>query len=295
MNRFDDCVRTERYFTATLLPLVLFHNEFSGLRGLVNLIEAGGDSEHDRDGKKCPRENPNCDYSDPEIITEFHIARDIGYYRGDLVPTDTDTDAPEKRDAPDMVIVLGNDLIVVEAKFFVRFTVSELQAQLKSQKRQVRHLFENRPSLRAWRQVALVPEPMLDHDCDAETLDCDAVITWDDIADLSRSVLGAAHYVTYRLEKAVERYRRDIGEPRVRNYDGRLNFDRMVERSRESGDLIQVGHVGGERDFVRKGLEYARRKRWKWRDPRSNGGVIESANWISGARFTELVDRFSEL
>ena len=64
----------------------------------------------------------------------------------------------ERRDAPDLVIVLGQEMIVVEGKFFVGFSPSGLQAQLRSQKRQVRHLFENRPSLRAWRHVALIPE-----------------------------------------------------------------------------------------------------------------------------------------
>jgi hypothetical protein len=31
-SRFDDLVRSERYFSATLLPLVLFHDDFRSLR-----------------------------------------------------------------------------------------------------------------------------------------------------------------------------------------------------------------------------------------------------------------------
>ena len=37
--RFDDLVRSERYFTATLLPAVLFHNDLEGLRRFVELVE----------------------------------------------------------------------------------------------------------------------------------------------------------------------------------------------------------------------------------------------------------------
>lgn len=118
MDRFDDCIRSERYITATLLPYLLIHDDFAGLHAFVDLVESQTASEHDAEGKKKPRVTPQFDFSDPELITEFHIARDLHHYGGSLassVPEDSE-DGPEKRDAPDVVIVLGHEMIVVEGK-----------------------------------------------------------------------------------------------------------------------------------------------------------------------------------
>lgn len=284
MNRFDDTVRSERYFTATLLPLILFHDEFTGLQSFVELIESRVTSERDCNGAKQKKTDPEYDMSDPEIITEFHIARDLHHYGGSLARSeDQDTDKGiEKRDAPDLVIVLGREMIVVEAKFFVNSSSSGLQAQLLSQRRQVRHLFENRPSLRAWRQVALVPEMIMD-------LDCDAVITWDDIADLSRSVFGPGHYVTCRFENAMTRYPRSSGNQAVQNYESKLTLAAALERCRMEGNAISIGHTGGEADLSTRGVVYAQEKSWKWRHANTDG-KIDPANWIPGKRFLALIE-----
>ncbi len=37
--RFDDVVRSERYFTATLLPLLLFHDNLTGIRRFLELVD----------------------------------------------------------------------------------------------------------------------------------------------------------------------------------------------------------------------------------------------------------------
>jgi hypothetical protein len=37
--RLDELVRTERYFTAMLLPTILLHNEFDGARQFVELLD----------------------------------------------------------------------------------------------------------------------------------------------------------------------------------------------------------------------------------------------------------------
>jgi hypothetical protein len=283
MDRFDDCVRSERYFTATLLPFLLLHDDFAGLRELVDLIESRTASEHDAEGKKKPRVTPTFDYSDPELITEFHIARDLHHYGGTLasfVSEDVD-DGPEKRDAPDVVIVLGQEMIVIEGKFFVGFSASDLQAQLRSQKRQVCHLFENRPTLRAWTHVALIPEFV-------EGLDCDAVITWAEVAGLSNQLLGPQHYVSQRLQKAVDRFPPSSIGSGIRNYESTLSLDQMLGLCEDEGDKIWVGHTGGEANLKQRGMAYALAKRWKWRRT-DTAGAVSPANWISGSRFPVVI------
>src|SRR4051812_39528337 len=84
-ERFDDIVRSEQYFTATLLCAILLHDEMRGLRAFLELIEKralltdGEPTERNRCGKRTRRPNreapPSLD--SVEIITEFHIARDL--------------------------------------------------------------------------------------------------------------------------------------------------------------------------------------------------------------------------
>lgn len=284
MDRFDDCIRSERYFTATLLPYLLFEDNFAGLKAFVALLESRTHSEHDAAGKKKPRVAPKFDYSDPEVITEFHIARDLHHYGGSLassVAEDLD-EGPEKRDAPDVVIVLGKEMIVVEGKFFVGFSASDLQAQLRSQKRQVRHLFENRPSLRAWTHVALIPEAV-------EDLDCDAVITWDDVAKLSQSLLGPEHYVTQRFMKAVARFPHGSVGSGIKNYESTLSLAEVLDLCKSEGDQVWVGHTGGESNLKQRGLSYALAKPWKWRRG-DTAGAVSPSNWIAGSRFPLVIE-----
>ena len=52
--RFDDIVRSERYFTTTLLPAILFHHitdTLSGIRGFANLVDAKAKTERKHAGE----------------------------------------------------------------------------------------------------------------------------------------------------------------------------------------------------------------------------------------------------
>ena len=192
LSRFDDLVQTERNFSATLLPLVLFPDDFRGLREFVRLVDERTSWERHADGNAVPREEQEThlperldgDYL--ELITEFHIARDLR--AGNQVPPDDDpADERVKKDAPDMVIVLGDEVLVCEAKFIGNWTVDKLATQMASQRAQIARLFVARPALRAYRHVAIVPRLI--------PLDTDAVVTWQDIACLAKS-LPAPKYVT---------------------------------------------------------------------------------------------------
>jgi len=70
-----------------------------------------------------------------------------------------------------------------------------------------------------------------------------------------------------------------------------LPLDEMLSLCATRGGAILVGHSGGEADLRTRGLAHASQKRWKWRDPRTNRGVADRANWISGDRFAALIAR----
>jgi hypothetical protein len=295
--RFDDLVRSERYFTATLLPAVLFHNNLDGVRSFTDLVEQKATTERNQSGERVkPKGTVNYDFQDVEVITEFHIARDLTFAR--LPPEDANAEASEedepKKDAPDVVIVAGRELVVCEGKFFSDFTVQELNKQLCSQRVQVKLLFgkkllfENRQKIRAYRHVAIVPfVPTIE-------IDADVVLTWNDIRNLAETLLGKDHYVTVRLRKAVERYEELLRVPGISSWDGIVTFDEMRKtcRGSESGDRdkVQVGHAGGRSDLLRRNLVYAENKRWKWRNPKTNRGVATSGNWLDGPDWLAIVE-----
>lgn len=277
-ERFDDLCRSERYFTATLLPAVLIHNDFAGLRSFIGDVDKKAKRERFEPGDPVARDNPNYDFQNIELITEFHIWRDLNFANLPLPQ-----DAPEKRDAPDLVILAGQELIVCEGKFFSEFGRHDLNQQLCSQRLQVRHLFDRQRRVRAYRHVAILPFVPEWH------IDADAVLTWDDIRELSERIMGANHYVTLRLRKAVERYGAQmLIDPNVRNYDGKLSFEEMCERCQGSGNEIWVGHVGGAPTLRRRTLDYVAGRQWKYRD-KDNSGRIVSENWVTGEQWLQIV------
>jgi hypothetical protein len=282
-KRFDDLVRSERYFTATLLPALLFHDNLLGVRRFVEYVDNKAKTEHNSFGdlireKGTPGYN---DYKDVEVITEFHIARDL---KSAGLPLDANVEPGEEGEpehqplsAPDVVIVAGHELVVCEGKFFNDFYPQKLDEQLRAQRRQVRHLRLSR-QIRAYRHVAIVPEPV--------TIDADVVLTWDEILKLAEELMGPRHYVTVRLRKAVKRWN-DI-DPGIHHFDGILPFNAMRERCRVD-DNIKVGHVGGEAALRKRDLVYAENKPWKWRGPKCKGPMVPR-NWLEAARWLEIVE-----
>ncbi|MBA2446799.1 MAG: hypothetical protein H0V51_02100 [Chloroflexi bacterium] len=289
LSRFDDLVQTERNFSATLLPLVLFPDDFRGLREFVRLVDERTSWERHADGNAVPREEQEThlperldgDYL--ELITEFHIARDLR--AGNQVPPDDDpADERVKKDAPDMVIVLGDEVLVCEAKFIGNWTVDKLATQMASQRAQIARLFVARPALRAYRHVAIVPRLI--------PLDTDAVVTWQDIACLAKS-LPAPKYVTERLERAVARYVLP-GAARVQNWDGsRLPLHAVIAevQGRQARRLrTQIGYQGGWNKFCRATYADLAKRWWKPRYPDTNQVRAIPNHWITENCFLERIE-----
>jgi hypothetical protein len=251
-RRFDDLVRSERYFTATLLPAVLFHNNLEGVQHFVELVDNEAKSERNSSGEPSEMGAPEYgNFRDVEVITEFHIARDLTFagLRLEANVGPSEEGATERRDAPDVVIVAGRELVVCEGKFFSNFNAENLNKQLRSQRCQVHHLLLNRQQIRAYRHVAIVPERF----DEPTAIDADVVLTWDDIRELAEKLMGCDHYVTVRLREAAKRYECE-GDRDIRNYTDILPFMAMREKCRELGDKVWVGHDGGKADLLKRDL-----------------------------------------
>jgi hypothetical protein len=281
--RLDDVIRSERYFTATLLPAVLFHNDLQGVKQFVDLVEEKATGLHDCSGAQGTKGTAGYDFKDVEVITEFHIARDL--IAADLqlcaAKVASEESERERRDAPDLVIIAGQGLVVCEGKFFSNLNWNDLNNQLISQRSQVCHLLLNRPKILGYRHVAIVPEkPPYD-------IGADAVLTWDDIRELAEKLMAPEHYVTARLRNAVKRYE-DSGDLCILNYDEILSFDAMRKRCRELGE-IEVGIVGGGGALRKPSLVEAVTRQWKCRNP-NNRGRVDPTNWLKGTLWLEIVE-----
>ena len=276
-RRFDSLIRSERYFTATLLPAVLFHNNLKGVERFLELVEERAKTERAKSGEVTSKSGVSYDFSEVEIITEFHIRRDLTFANFSLEESASFNEGErEKRDAPDLVIVAGQEMIVCEGKFFSEFGSKDLNKQLSSQRKQVRYLFEARPAIRAYRHVAIIPfSPPW-------TVEADAVLTWDDIWKLAGEVLGSDHYVTLRLRIAIDSYiSQDLFEPGVREYEETPAYAEMCAKCEELGNEISVGHHGGLAALSRCSLTYAMQKPWKHRG-KDNLGATIARNWLGG-------------
>jgi hypothetical protein len=131
-------------------------------------------------------------FHDVEVLAEFHIWRDFTF--ANLLLQE---DERARRDAPDVVITAGQELVVCEGKFFSEFGSVDMNKQLRSQRLQVRHFV-----LPSAADTCLPPcgHPAVRSDWDIEA---DAVLTKDDIRNLVETLMGLDHYVTLRLQLGV--------------------------------------------------------------------------------------------
>jgi hypothetical protein len=241
-----------------------------------------------------PQRTPNYDWASPELIAEFHIARDLYAAGMRWIPRRSrghQQADEESRDAPDLVLSIDHELIVCEGKFFHREPRGILEAQLRSQRRQIAYLFRYRP-IRAFCHVALLPDPPFE----SSAIGADAILTWDEITGLSERVLGEAHYVTTRLQTAMDYYRRK--HSRVRglgiDWDGEeVPLIEVIEWCRVFGNDVEIGHDRGETDLRNRGYAYAEQKDWRWRDasgrPPHPTGFRASNSWSSLLNFRSCV------
>jgi len=77
----------------------------------------------------------------------------------------------------------------------------------------------------------------------------------------------------------------------VPNYDEILDFDGMIKKCKDP--KIQVGYSGGrkalEEKIGKQGRLWAKGRRWKVRDRKTNKGAIIKRNWISCDEMLKLL------
>jgi len=292
--RIDDICRTERYYTATLLPCILLHESFAGLRAFLSVLERK--NIHALAVKTgAPASLNGAKAVDHfELISEMDLVRDMHFYSPWLAGLEDIVAQEADSIRPDVVMVADGLLIVIEAKFFHdSVSPDTIRSQILAQRQVIENILLRFPGYSFDRYCHLflsaAPAPA------ANAIGCQGVLCWDDIRQLAEQVLGTRHYVTQRLTRATEMYKlvserttQSSGRP-GRNYLGILGLEEIIQKCRQEGNRIVVGYNGGATKLqvaTCEGLT-SRRFKWDWADHPIPPKIPR--HWMPGARFLELI------
>ena len=117
---FSGTARSERHFTALLLPHLLLSNNFAGARALFKKLGLGSGQEFD--------------LGDIEIVAELNPIRDVVGRATDENPASL---GEQGQAVPDLFLRIGGNALVIEAKFFTHPSASAVSNQLRSQRKAI--------------------------------------------------------------------------------------------------------------------------------------------------------------
>jgi len=282
MNRLDDLNRTERYFTSTLLGGLLLYNELDGTRQFLNWLgkikQFKFSQVYSEGYMKWLESKELPDHI--EVVTELNIKREIGHYGETLDELDL-TELSSKQNVPDVVIVYGKYLIVIEGKFFVKGqSHSMIETQLQMQKEEISVMVDYLKPQNV-SHIFLGPEKM------TGMQNCDLCLTWKDIEEFSADLLGKGHYITTRLKNANQRYAEynvSFSDERI-NYSSSYSYDQIKELCRQEGNKIRVGFQGGEKALILADHYHLLVRKFKWDYTENSIGKKNLKNWLPGSLF----------
>jgi hypothetical protein len=288
--RIDDICRTERYYTATLLPYILFHESFAGLRAFLRMLADKQICALDAETYAPVALNCGGPLANVELITEVGLVRDAKFYSSwiDGLEDIELKDAEELR--PDLVIIADDLLVVLEAKFFLdSISQTQIRKQLLNQREAIRKVYLRFPGygFRQYCHLFLSAKPPVS----AEAIGCQGVLSWDDIRHLAEQVLGKEHYVTERLTRALEWYGHTTDKQGTdgSNYRGKESLQEILRMCEQKGNAVQISFTGGARAMETARPERLRTRRFKWDWTENPIGRKERCNWITGVGFLDVI------
>jgi hypothetical protein len=289
MKRLDDLNRSERYFTSTLFGGLLIHKDLLGVKEfLIWLIKEKEVFLHTVGdlNTKTPFILPVIAPKHIEVNTEFNTKREIKHYSKPY----TDLDASNfsvKQNVPDVIIIYGEVLIVIEGKFFVSGQSATLiDQQLQMQKEEIELMIDYlKPQIKYWIHIYLGPNYI-------NLSNCDLQLTWKEIEAFSTEMLGKDHYITERLHYANVRYiEKNMPSTDKINYSGKCSFSEVIKLCENEGDKILIGFDGGLNILRLSSLEVLKIRPFKFDYKNNLHGKKAGGNWINGKIFQDIISQ----
>ena len=189
---FDEVARTERYYTSCVLPYLLMHDRFRGLKSLFATVFSKSELPAD---------------DDVEVVTELDPLRDGSVYNSKVKAL---YKKMRRVAVPDVFLRWGDLIIIIEAKFFTEPTVDELVEQVRLQKQAIGHVLpytKYKVGEVNLRYAILTVKGIKKAGNDILSL------TWDDIVTIGEAAESTApdyQYMLNILKQAVERARAEL-------------------------------------------------------------------------------------
>ncbi|MGK4008506.1 hypothetical protein WMF31_38205 [Sorangium sp. So ce1036] len=264
--------RKERFFTGTVLPMLVCADDFAHFGRLTELVGLGRVTVDARP-----------DSANVQFFTEYGFAESLVGETTGRFPG-----APTAKDTPDVLIYIAGPtraLLAIEAKMYDRPTTAELNEQLAAQAALVRYL-AGRLDVDAARiaHVALLPAAL------AREIVALSVptVTWEQIMETYADV--APRYFVEVLRVALARYERLVSPRRTSgaNAEMKLAGAEIYERHR-AGSLATpwMGRQGGL-----NGAELARdiaSGTWRAQRYECSSKPVHNPNWFSVDEFVTRI------
>ena len=229
--------RKERYFTGTVLPMVVCANDFRGVGVLASLIP----------GCELPPIDPHPKTANVQFFTEYCLADSIFDRRS----RDRFPNAPKTKDTPDLMILVKGArsvLIALEAKMFHQPSGPALVRQMRAQRAQLAYL-RKRLHVADVYHAALLPRDYwkkVQGRLSRGPREAFPVILWEDVVSRFRTQRGANAYFLGILDLALTRWDDLAAKPLGgANAESKLTGEEIWRRFGRDVRLSVMGRTGG--------------------------------------------------
>ena len=273
---FSGTARSERHFSALLLPHLLMANNFAGCRALFEALPLPEGKAYDPD--------------DVEIVAELNPIRDVGER---AAAPNASSAGRRGQVVPDLFLRMGDRAIVIEAKFFTHPSDAAVADQLNAQREAIEsvlHHTEYQPRRCTFHYLALTVLPLGDDaDWGPDTLRR----TWEEVISVLEPVVNAdsspdTAYTLRKLKHAVVRSREEAG-PASKWQGSCKSIEVLLQRASElvGKGYRYIGFEGGQRALNKATFDQMKqRHHYKYSDSQPND------NWLP---LHSVVSRYLEL
>jgi hypothetical protein len=267
--RFDEVARTERYFTASILPHLLMSDNFAGLKALFNHLEI------------CPE---NHDSEEFEVVSELDPLRDGSVYNSTVKSLFNEYG---RMAVPDLFLRWGKSILVVEAKFFTDPVFDSIGEQIGLQKKAIESVREQT----IYNDKFSINYLILAINSHEETkavnkAECFLFKTWSEITEVLKKCFERStgnsediHYGINLLEASISRARKEFCDDNTRKISYRIikTFEKLLSEIPVliSEEKLYVGITGGEKKLKSMTIE-----EFKNRGHYKVSKVCWTDNWI---------------
>ena len=268
--------RKERYYTGTVLPMIVTCEGFKHLNRFLELCGVPSKVTAVADPASC----------NIEFFTEYSLKESL---KGRAAKRFSD---PPSNYTPDLVIYIESDtslLLSVEAKLFERASTYTLKGQLRKQADLLSNMSKELGTQPLVRQRALLPAKL----GISGQIDDVPVLTWEQVACAFRDVAPA--YWIAILDEALNRYEELVSKSAKRNHDTEITGQEIYMRY-DKGDntYTWMGREGGLhglniQDDLETG-EWMTRKYKVRREPFPN-----QPRWFAIIDFIQKVDFYHKI